>query len=552
MTTRQRFDAVTYRLTLRSYRAVLEAHASALDRMNVYPVPDGDTGTNMFRTVAGVADQLGVAGELEVADEATAGEAMAETCRAVSHASLMAARGNSGVILSQMLRALSGVLAVRAPSDGAAVADGLLAAAAAAYAAVLRPVEGTILTVAREAANAAERAARSQADLVAVLDAARSAGQDALARTPDLLPVLKAAGVVDAGGAGFLLLLDAALHVVDGRPLPQPDVAGSPTATPVEPSLGGLRFEVMYLLDLRDDAIGPFKEAWGALGDSIVVVGGDGLWNCHVHTDDIGGAIEAALELGGRPRAIRVSDLVGEQEAEHARREATLLASTPAGPPVATAVVAVASGAGLVALFRELGVQQVVVGGQTMNPSTAELLVAVEAAPATEVVLLPNNKNIVSVALQVQSLTAKRVYVLPTSSMPEGLSALVAYDATGSGEGNAEAMGVAAAGVATGEVTQAVRDALGPVGPIRAGDWMGLVAGDGVVVVADGVVAATTALLGLLVEADRELVTLVEGEGATAASTSAVLGWLTTNHPRIDVEVHRGGQPLYPYLIGVE
>ena len=288
---------------------------------------------------------------------------------------------------------------------------------------MLKPIEGTILTVARESATAAKAAANAGGSLADVARAARDAGRIALANTPEQLPVLKQAGVVDAGGAGYLLLLDSVLHVVDGEPLPPPpDVAppdldaivhaehGSSAADDGELDVSEQRYEVMYFLDLADGSIDAFKQQWGRIGDSIVVVGGDGLWNCHVHTNDIGAAIETALELEGRPREIRVTDLFGEVDEEHARREAAMRGDAPvtrAGgglPPVTTAVVAVCVGEGLVELFAQLGVQGVVTGGQTMNPSTAELLDTVEHVNAEQVVILPNNKNIIPVAEQVDAL----------------------------------------------------------------------------------------------------------------------------------------------------
>ena len=298
------------------FRDLLAAHRTAIDRLNVYPVPDGDTGTNMARTLdAVVAEVQGAPGEI------------GPTCDAISHGSLMGARGNSGVILSQVLRGIAATLKGRSDLDGTAFADALAAASTAAYQAVLTPVEGTILTVVRESADAARHAADEGGALASVVRAARDAGRVSLAHTPELLPVLADAGVVDAGGAGFLLLLDAALHVVDGEPLPEPPPAqaGGVVAVVHEPNdVNEQRYEVMFFCDLADERIEALKQGWGAIGDSIVVVGGDGLWNCHVHTNDIGAAIEAALDLDGRPRQIRISDLFEEVATEHAVREAAL------------------------------------------------------------------------------------------------------------------------------------------------------------------------------------------------------------------------------------
>jgi uncharacterized protein len=539
--------------TLSTFADVLNAHAGRINRLNVYPVPDGDTGTNMARTLeAVVAEMQKAPAELEA------------TCDAISYGALMGARGNSGVILSQILRGIASTLKGAGEATGAVVASALEAATTGAYAAVLTPVEGTILTVVRESAEAARRTADAGGTLGDVLRAARDSGGEALARTPELLPVLKDAGVVDAGGAGFLLLLDAALHVIDGEPMPEAPASSADADTPAwageAASDTDQRYEVMFLCNLADDDIGALKTGWGAIGDSIVVVGGDGVWNCHVHTNDIGAAIETALDLGGRPFKIRVTDLVEEIVAEHASREAELTAAmagaveagSEALPAVTCAVVAVSSGDGISALFRDLGVQVIVSGGQTLNPSTAELLVAVERANANHVVLLPGNKNIIPVAEQVDALTAKTVRVVPTRSMPEGLAALMAYDPEVDAPANVVPMRQAAGAVVTGEVTRAVRASKSPVGEVAEGDWLGIVRGDGIVAVAGDVVSATKALLERLVDDDRELITVLTGADAEQDETTELERWISERFPDVEMEFHDGRQPLYPYLLGVE
>ncbi|MFM7495256.1 MAG: DAK2 domain-containing protein, partial [Acidimicrobiaceae bacterium] len=320
----EEFGADALRHTVIAFRDTMKRHAGGINRLNVYPVPDGDTGTNMSRTLDAVVAELdGASPELDT------------TCEAISHGSLMGARGNSGVILSQILRGLSSTLKTAKSSGAPRVAEALKAASAAAYEAVLKPIEGTILTVVRETADAAQRAANDGATLAAMLRVARAAGQKALDNTPELLPVLKDAGVVDAGGAGFMLLLDSAIHIVDGEPLPEPIYDDGPSAEQLEKvalrhatdgsvDVSELRYEVMFLLDLEDTKLKKFKNAWGEIGDSIVVVGGDGIYNCHIHTNDIGAAIEAPITIGGRPSKIRVTDLFEEVAEEHALREASL------------------------------------------------------------------------------------------------------------------------------------------------------------------------------------------------------------------------------------
>jgi DAK2 domain fusion protein YloV len=449
--------------------------------------------------------------------------------------------------------------------DGAAFATALSAASDAAYGAVMKPVEGTILTVVREAAEAAAAVAKDDGgSLVAVVEAARTQGADALSRTPEMLPVLKQAGVVDAGGAGFLLLLDAVLHELDGRPLPEaepvPEGAGVDVGTAVgdraaDLEHSDLRYEVMYFLEADDETIPAFKNVWAGIGDSIVVVGGEGIWNCHIHTDDIGAAIEAALDCG-RPRTIRITDLMDQVEEERWVREGVAAGGGVEEPPhinepVPTAVVAVATGEGVRRIFYSLGAQRIVTGGQSMNPSTSQLLEAVESAPADEVVILPNNKNIVPVAEQVRDLTAKAVRVVATSGIAEGCAALVAYDPEASADDNLRAMTEAAGNVAAGEVTRAVRDSACDLGPIAEGDFLG-VSNDGIKAIHPTVAGAAIGLLEALLEDDHEIVTIIEGEGATPASTRTITEWVAQEHEDLTTEVLHGGQPLYPYLLGIE
>ena len=543
---RERLDVDDLRAVVTGYRDVLVAHKESINRLNVFPVPDGDTGTNMALTLASVVDELDGACD------------MATTCKAISHGSLMGARGNSGVILSQILRGLAQGLESHDAADGQAFARALSGASDAAYGAVMRPVEGTILTVVREAAEAGQKAADGGESLAGVLAAAKDAAADALARTPELLPVLAEAGVVDAGGAGFVLLLDVLLHVVAGAPVPDaPPVPATATAMAAidgvhhaEGAASDLRYEVMYFLDAPDESIPAFKQTWSGVGDSIVVVGGDGLWNCHIHTDDIGAAIEAAVDVG-RPRRIRVTDLQEQVEEERWVREAPPDEEPPAAEPVTTAVVAVATGVGIGRIFRSLGVQGMVAGGQSMNPSTAEILEAVEAAPANDVVVLPNNSNIIPVAQQVDELTDKRVRVVATSGIAEGFAALMEYDPDAEVDDNARAMAGASERIVSAEVTRAVRDATSPVGPVKEGDYIGLT-GDGIVAVAAQLGEATCSLLESIVTEDHEIVTVIEGEGSTAAETRRITEWLGEHRPQVSCEIHHGGQPLYPYLLSVE
>ena len=529
-----------------AFHDALEAHKEFVNRLNVYPVPDGDTGTNMFLTVGSVLEEM----------EAVDFDDREAVCAALSHGSLMGARGNSGVILSQVLRGMSNCFAQADEIDGDVLASALTEASVAADGAVMKPVEGTILTVVREVARAARDAAETSAILQVVEDALAE-GEAALERTPEQLSVLREAGVVDAGGAGFLLLLHAILHVLDGRDLPavenSTEIANATVGVNQQEGISELRYEVMYLLNAPDEAIEGFKNVWAGLGDSIVVVGGDGLWNCHIHTDAIGPAIEAGIEVG-RPQRIRVTDLVEEVMEERWVREAAESGKADdiaVSQEVPCAVVAVSPAPGIGRIFHSLGVQELVLGGQSMNPSTSELLEAVERAPAEQIVILPNNSNIVAVARTVDDETAKTVVVVPTTSVPEGFASLLGYDPQTTATENAETMLEIASGVDVGEVTQAVRSSSTPVGEVGEGDWIGLDR-NGVCAMGTTLVEAATNLLKQLIGEESEILSLIVGEGASDADTRAITEWVTENRPTVETEIHNGGQSHYPFFFGVE
>ncbi|MEI6735786.1 MAG: DAK2 domain-containing protein [Actinomycetes bacterium] len=530
-----------------TYADLLRSHKEVINRLNVYPVPDGDTGTNMTLTIESVVAEL---------PELAADPDMLAVCKAVSHGSLMGARGNSGVILSQLLRGLMEKLRDSDAIEPAALADALTHADILARQAVVRPIEGTILSVARAAAVGASSATGSMENVVR---SARGAAAAALAYTPEQLPVLKQAGVVDSGGTGLLLLLDAFSHVVTGDPLPiAPELdtievhAQEPSKEHGEGGIADLRYEVMYLLDAEDSKMSAFKEVWAGIGDSIVIVGGEGLYNCHIHTDDIGAAIEAALDAG-RPRQIRITDLLDEVVEEKWVREGRAdheddVSDEPAPP---TAIVAVVVGEGVARIFRSLGVRTLVKGGQSMNPSTAELVEAAKSTGSAEVVILPNNKNIRPVAEQVGTLVDFPVTVVPTNSIVEGFAALIAYDPSASAAENAKEMSEAASRVIAAEITQAVRDTTTDAGEVHVGDWIGLT-GKGVISIAESVSSAANRLFEKLMTPEHELITIIEGEGATQANTRRITEFLHEKYPDVEVETHPGGQPLYPYLFGIE
>ncbi len=530
---------------LSSFHAALGDHKESINRLNVYPVPDGDTGTNMFLTVASVLEELN---GVDPNDRTV-------VCGAISHGSLMGARGNSGVILSQVLRGMSNRFAQANEIDAEVLAVALSEASVAADGSVMKPVEGTILTVVREVAKAARDAASSES-ILRTVELALEEGEAALDRTPEQLEVLREAGVVDAGGAGFLLLLHAFLSIIDGRELPEATEEGpfvAVTEPPIGDELSELRYEVMYLLNAPDQSIEEFKKIWAGLGDSIVVVGGDGLWNCHIHTNDIGPTIEAGIEVG-RPERIRVTDLSEEVMEERWVREAAEVGKIDervVADEVPCAVVAVSPASGISRIFHNLGVQELVLGGQSMNPSTSELLDAVERAPGEEVLILPNNSNIVAVAQAVDAETSKTVVVIPTISIPGGLASLLGYDPQATAAQNSLAMTEIVDGVKVGEVTQAVRPTNTGVGEVATGDWIGLDS-DGICSIGSSLTQAATALLEQLVEDHDEILSVIVGDEATDADVRAVTEWMSENRPGVDTEVHKGGQSHYPFFFGVE
>ncbi len=588
LTAPERLTAVDLACVVRTYRDALVTHRAALNRLNVYPVPDGDTGTNMALTLEAVQKEIDAApGPLD----------METLARCLSHGSLMGARGNSGVILSQILRGLAGAFGSVETIGPVDVAEAFSRASDSAYAAVSNPVEGTILTVARAAARAAARAGGPAAleagqdsgeaghgganVLVEVLEGAREAAARALEGTTQQLPALRAAGVVDAGGAGLLLLFDSFLHVLAGREIQAPPAPAGAEAmssarlgpaeegwrpglysstghgVPGDGGAGELRYEVMFFLEAPDESVPAFRSVWEGCGGSIVIVGGDGLYNCHIHTDDVGEAIEAAIEIG-RPRRIRVTDLRDQVEEERWVRDAEASGGQLEAPeePVNCAVVAVCAGDGVKRILRSLGARRLVSGGQSANPSTAEILDAIAAVPAEQVIVLPNNVNVVPVAEQAAAHSQKKVRVVPTLGVPEGFAALLAYDPEADVDTNADNMATAASRVVAGEVAQASRPAVTGAGPVKEGDWLGL-SRQGIKVVtpaSGGPADAAIALLDLLVAEDKdyEIVTIIEGEGSHPADTRRVVEWLSENRPGLTSEVHHGGQPLYPYLFSIE
>lgn len=534
----QVLDATAVRQWCAAGREGLAAARAEIDDLNVYPVPDGDTGTNLLLTMEAV--------DLAVRN---APADMAATVAAMAHGALMGARGNSGVILSQLLRGLAEVLRLEETSSAAQVQRALTRAAELCYTAVAIPVEGTLLTVARESAEAA--AALGATHLGAVVAEARAAAARSLARTPELLPALRNAGVVDAGGRGLCVLLEALERVVTGtagpRPVPEPLVPRHRSALQVAREAGSdaFAYEVQFLLrDTDDGAVEDLKDALARLGDSLVVVGGDGLFNVHVHVNDIGAAVEAGLDAG-RPFRVtitRFSDQIADERLPVMNER-----------PIARAVVAVSPGQGLALLFEQAGAV-VVDGGPTANPSTAELLAAIRRTGAAEVVLLPNDANTVAVASAAAGAARDEgfaVAVLPTRSVVQGLAALAVADATRPFADDVASMADAAGSTRWGEVTTAVRESATMAGVCRPGDVLGLLEGDVVLIDAD-IEQAARHLLQRLLTGGGELVTVIAGADAPEGAGDRLVAWVEKTHPAVEVLGYAGGQPHYPFLLGVE
>jgi uncharacterized protein len=520
----------------------LAAAREEIDALNVYPVPDGDTGTNMYLTMSAARDAIHQAAT-ENADLPTA-------LAAFRRGALLGARGNSGVILSQLLGALVARIGRAAPGERNAtlMAEAMTEASEAAYTAVGTPVEGTILTVARAAADAAVRRAEDErARARDVFAAAAHSAREALARTTEQLEQLRAAGVVDAGGRGLSVILDAAETVLTGRrPIPVPQPIGThaiPRAVgETDLRAEGPAYEVMYLLDADDGAVPALRQALAPLGDSLVVVGGEGLWNVHVHVDDVGAAIEAGI-AAGRPYRVRVTHFA-EQVEQAARRTQDRTGRR---------IIAVSAGPGLARLFGDAGAI-VIEGGPGNRPSTGMILEAIAGSGAAEVVILPNDQDSVRTA-RIAAQTAKedldvRVAVIPTEAQVQGLAALAVHEPARGFDADVLEMTATARHTRHGAVTIAARRAITMAGPCEPGDVLGVIEGDFAVVGHD-LAAVATEILERMLGGGGELVTLVsgvEGNGLTAHCEE----YVADKYAHVDVVVYDGGQDRYPLLMSVE
>ena len=521
--------------------AGLARHRAEIDALNVFPVPDGDTGTNMYLTLEAARDNLGENPDPKPDQNPDSGEP-GDTLHGLARGALLGARGNSGIILSQLLRGFADACAAGPGTRAGHLTDLGVAfrrAADSAYASVADPREGTILSVARGAADAVE-ALGPGTSLQGQVIAAADGAAEALARTPDQLEVLRRAGVVDAGGRGLVVVLEALVETVTGLRR-----EAGPSAPPIPRDVhdldpGGGVYEVMFLLDADDAAGMALRARLAALGDSVVVVGGAGLWNVHVHCDDVGAAVEAGVEAG-RPHRIRVT---------HLREDA---AQRRGGRPRGRAVVAVAHGDGTAGLLEAAGAI-VVRALPNVAPSTAELLAGIERTGVDEVVLLPSESDIRPVAeaaAEHSRADGLRVSVVPTRSIVQTLAAVAVHDPELGYDDDVVRMTQAAGATRYGGVSVASREAVTSAGRCQVGDVLGIVGGD-VVEIGATVEQVAVAVLERLLSTGGELVTLVEGAGADGHVAAAVSRRVRRSHHGVETVVFDGGQPFWPLILGVE
>lgn len=531
----------------------LENHKQAVDEMNVFPVPDGDTGTNMSMTVMSAAREV-----LKMKDGA-----IPDMAKALSSGALRGARGNSGVIVSQLFRGMYRGLKDASQIDTGRFAEAMNRGVETAYKAVMRPKEGTILTVARGMASFALELALHTEDMEELLEKTILHGEEVLARTPEMLPVLKEAGVVDAGGQGFIYVFKGMLQGIqmteDTIPVLEAVSAGKASAASADYSAQAsistdsivFGYCTEFIIDGVENAEqheDMLREYLSSIGDSLVVVADEDLIKIHVHTNDPGLAIQKGLSLGSLSN-IKIDNM-------RLQHRSTLEFAAPETdteqPMKEIGFITVSVGDGIASLFKDLGVDYIIPGGQTMNPSTEDVLNAIEKVHAENVIVLPNNKNIILAAQQAAELTEdKKVYVVGSTSIPQGIAAMLNYGMGGTIQENVDAMVESLGTVTTGQITFAVRDTHMNAMEIHKDDILAILEGD-VCAVGQDLEQTTRDLLDIMMEPEPELVTLYAGENADVAMTERLRQYMEETYPTAEVEVHEGGQPLYYYIISAE
>ena len=539
----------------------LEQKKHEVDAMNVFPVPDGDTGTNMFLTIQSAAR-----------DSEKAGNSISEVSAAASMGSLMGARGNSGVILSQLLRGIAKGFEGLQTANPGQVAQALQAGVDTAYKAVMKPVEGTILTVSRETARGALSRAKGGGSVLETLQEAQRKGQESLAKTPDLLPALKQAGVVDAGGQGFLIILGGWIAILTGEAInasPQVEPGERPSSRvqkSPETKQAFMRIENLdypycteFLVKGTDLRIEQMRQDLKNRGDSLLVVGTPEVVKIHVHVNNPGKILDYALQWGSL-HEVQIHNMLEQNEsmahemkAEQSDQLQNRTNNNAESQPLQEyGVVAVAMGQGIADVFTSLGADEIVYGGQTMNPSTEDLAEAVRKVPARHIYILPNNGNIIMAANQVKDIVQDReVYVISSKSIPQGISALLNFNSEAEVEDNTQTMERALGQVRSGEVTYSVRDSRYGTMDISAGDILGLVE-DVIVTTGQMLLEVAQATLEKMEWQTHDLLTIFYGEETKLEEVERLQNWLGEVNPSVEVEVHPGRQPLYYYIFGVE
>ena len=542
-------DTAMLRMMIESASANLRNNRKAVDDLNVFPVPDGDTGTNMSLTFSGAA-------EMTLAESFDhSGKLLGK----LASAALRNARGNSGVILSQIIRGFSKGVESKEVLSIAAIKDGLLSAKATAYRAVMKPTEGTILTVIREISEFADANFAEYESVVDFLAAVIEAGNKSLDNTPNLLPALKKAGVVDAGGKGLMTIIEGAyLALRDGKAVVPVDKTAPPTSAvktqTIDADIKFLYCTEFIINKTEDRQISQFRAAIAEKGDCMLVIEDDDIVKVHIHTNHPGFVLEQALKLGELTN-LKIDNMKyqHDEKIENAtpQSEAAEVSTAPEAPTKKYGFAAVSVGEGLSEIFRSLNADQIIEGGQTMNPSTQDLLSAVEKIPAEVVFILPNNKNIILAADQVDALTEKSVFVVPTENIPQGISAMTAFDESLSPQENLEAMKEFASYVKCGQVTFAARDTNLDGMEIKLGDCLAVSDKD-----IDAVTAtpeeAILKLCEKLVDDESGVITIYYGEDIGEDAATALGEKLEEKYPDLDVSVIQGGQPVYFYIMSVE
>ena len=532
----------------------IEAKKEYINELNVFPVPDGDTGTNMSLTIMAAAKEVSAIEKLD----------MTTLAKAISSGSLRGARGNSGVILSQLFRGFTKAIKEHKEIDVTTLAAACVKAKETAYKAVMKPKEGTILTVARGIAEKAEELSWETEDLEEFIPQVLAHAEEVLQKTPEMLPVLKEAGVVDSGGQGLLEVLKGAYDAFLGKEIDYKAIAPSKGAgvtkisaeTNADIKFGYCtEFIILTEKEFTEDDERGFKAYLESIGDSIVCVADDEIVKVHVHTNDPGLAIQRALTFGQLSR-MKIDNMREEHEEKLIRDAEKLAAEEDAKkqeePRKEMGFIAVSIGEGMNEIFRELGVDYIIEGGQTMNPSTEDMLAAIDAVHAEHIFILPNNKNIVMAANQARDLTEdKDIIVIPTKTVPQGITAVINFMPDADAKANEETMLEEIKNVKTGQVTYAVRDTKIDEKEIHEGDIMGI--GDkGILSVGTEVEATAKDMLAQLVDEDSELISIYYGQDVSEEDAEAFSEEVAELYPDADIDMHFGGQPIYYYVLAVE